>query len=340
MSTPSASEALSIDPALVARFRQDVTALGITPTAVPLALAVSGGPDSMAMLALARAAFPGTVIAATVDHGLRAEAADEAATVGAYCASLGVAHTVLCPDGPIVGASIQAQAREARYALLRNWIEREKACALATAHHADDQAETFLMRAMRGSGVGGLAGIRARRELRVGMDDHIPLIRPLLGWRKEALRIVAEHAGAPFVDDDSNSDPRHDRSRIRQLIERTDELDVSGLAASAAFAAEAEATLSELADHAWLTRRRWDQPGVEIDLGGLPLGLRRRLIRTAIATVREAHGIVAPAWTETANVEPLLIALEAGTGGTQAGVMASAKGDCWRFQPAPPRRSH
>ena len=140
------------DPAAVERFAAALTA--IDPCG-PIALAVSGGADSMAMLALARAAFPGRIIAATVDHQLRTSAADEAALVAAYCATLGVPHMILTPDAPIAGASIQAQARGARYRLLRAWAGDAGAVALLTAHHADDQAETFLMRAVRGSGVPG-----------------------------------------------------------------------------------------------------------------------------------------------------------------------------------------
>ncbi|WP_197976342.1 tRNA lysidine(34) synthetase TilS [Sphingomonas sp. CFBP 13720] len=126
----------------------------------PLALAVSGGPDSMAMLALATAAFPGSIVAATVDHGLRADAADEAAMVARWCAAHAVPHATLTADRPPAGASLQAQARRLRYALLGDWALHTDATALATAHHADDQAETFLMRAARASGPAGLAGIR------------------------------------------------------------------------------------------------------------------------------------------------------------------------------------
>ncbi|WP_339501760.1 tRNA lysidine(34) synthetase TilS, partial [Pseudomonas canadensis] len=132
-----------------------------------IALAVSGGPDSMAMLALAAAAFPGQVHAATVDHRLRAAAAAEARMVAAWCANAGVPHTTLVVAEPIGPGSVQARARAVRYELLLPWAAEIGASCLATAHHADDQAETFLMRAALGSGVAGLAGIRARQRREV-----------------------------------------------------------------------------------------------------------------------------------------------------------------------------
>ncbi|RYY47673.1 MAG: tRNA lysidine(34) synthetase TilS [Sphingomonadales bacterium] len=342
MPNRSASDPVTLDPATVERFRRDVLAItGEAPTPNrTLGLAVSGGADSMAMLVLAASAFPGRIAAATVDHRLRSEAAEEAAMVADHCRTLGVPHATLVVDRPIGGASVQAQARDVRYALLRGWVAEAEMGALATAHHADDQAETFLMRAARGSGVGGLAGIRVRQEMRFSMDDGIPLIRPLLGWRRVDLRGIAQAAGVPFADDPSNLDPVYDRTRFRQLIEHNAELDVLGIAASAAYAAEAEETLGEIAQREWIVRRQWDQQAVAFDAAGLPRGLRRRLARYAIEAVRGDHAITEPAWSDTANVEHLLDALDAGRGATKAGVMAKVKEGYWHFVPAPPRRSH
>lgn len=325
-----------MDDSLVARFRRDLEAL--EPGSVRLALAVSGGADSVAMLLLAHAALPGRVIAATVDHGLRAAAADEAAMVARLCATLDVPHATLMVEAPIAGASVQAQAREARYAKLLHWAHDAGAGALATAHHADDQAETFLMRAARGSGTPGLAGIRARR-VATWFDREMAIVRPLLGWRRAELRAIVEAAGAPFVDDPSNADPAYDRTRFRDLIARNAELDVVALAASAAHAAEAELLLSEIATREWLQRRRWNLPYIVFDPEGLPRGLLRRLARMAITSVRAERDISSPAWSDSVNIEPLLDALLAGSRATQAGVMASAGPDGWVFTEAPPRRS-
>lgn len=334
MSRKSANE-LTPPAEQVERFRRDLEAL--TPGPGRLALAVSGGADSVAMLLLANAAMPSRLCAATVDHGLRPAAADEAAMVARLCRDLAVPHAILTVETPIDGASVQARAREARYAKLLNWAHDAGAGALATAHHADDQAETFLMRAARGSGTPGLAGIRARR-LATWFDRELLIVRPLLGWRRAELRAIVEAAEAPFVDDPSNADPAYDRTRFRELIAHSPELDVPALAASAAHAAEAEHTLMEIANREWLIRRRWDLPDVAFDPDGLPRGLLRRLTQFAIDTVR-ADAEMPGAW-RIGGLDRLLTTLEQGGTGTIAGVKAEAKRAEWRFSLAPARRSH
>lgn len=298
-----------------------------------LVIAVSGGADSMALLALAHAAAPTRIMAATVDHRLRPASAEEAAMVAAHCAALGVRHAILAPDAPIAGASIQARAREARYALLAGWAREQGAAAILTAHHADDQAETFLMRAARGSGVAGLSGIRARATI-----AGFPALRPLLGWRRRELREIAIHAQAPFVDDPSNADPRHDRTRIRALLADAPSLDPLALAQSAAALAEAETALAYVADRLWAERASGDG-AILADVAGLPRELRRRLARRAISAARARHALTAPAWSEATNIEPLLDSLEAGARATQGGVMIAPRGDSWAIEKAPPRRS-
>lgn len=315
-----------------ARFADDLRRVAGEPGR--LALAVSGGPDSMALLLLAVAALPGRVVAVTVDHGLRAESAGEAAMVARVCEGLGVAHSTLSPKVPITGASLQAQARAARYSLLAGWATADGAEALATAHHADDQAETFLMRAARGSGLSGLAGIRARVEI-----AGARVVRPLLDWRRAELRALVRRAGVPFVDDPANLDPRHDRARFRQLLEGHEWLGVPQLAAAAAQLAEVDADVRATAEWLWAERAGSDGEAVTVSVAGLPKELRRRLARRAVTQVREAHAIETPAWSDATGIEPLLAALAAGRAATQGGVKVSAKGDLWRFRPAPPRRA-
>lgn len=346
-------------PVLVERFRQDFAAALGRPVVAgePIALAVSGGPDSMAMLVLAHAAHPGQIIAATVDHGLRADARAEAAMVARYCAALGVAHATLTPDAPIPRANLHANARAARYRLLEHWAAGRGAQMLATAHHTDDQAETFLMRAARGSGVSGLAGVRMRQRVTVpvlpplavapGADGaRLDIIRPLLGWRVGALRAVAMQAGAPFVDDPSNTDPAYDRTGFRALLGETALLDAAHLARSAAHMAEADAALRTVERWLWQTRKVLptgvDAPDREVwlDTADVPRELKRRLSRAAIEAVRALNRITRPDFSAASNIEALLDALEAATSATHAGVMASrAQGDIWRFRAAPPRRS-
>ncbi len=321
-----------------ARFRADLLALSDrapSPDA-PLALAVSGGPDSMAMLALAHAGFPGCVAAATVDHQLRPGSAEEAAMVAGACAALGVPHRVLVPTSPIKGASIQAKARETRYFLLEQWAAEVRAASLLTAHHADDQAETFLMRAARGSGVAGLAAIRDRRALGA---NGLNLLRPLLGWRRAELRDLAVAAGLPFVDDPSNADDRHDRTRFRALLANNPDLDVCALAASARYAAEAEATLAALADRFWTERAVMGEDEIRLEIADLPREIRRRLVRRAIREMRSLARITAPAFGDGANIEALLNQLENASGGTHAGIEARTRATFASFRRSPPRRS-
>jgi len=300
-------------------------ALGQTPEPdARLCIAVSGGPDSLALLSLAAEAFPGRITAVTVDHGLRASAAVEAASVAAGCAARGLPHVILRRDGPPITANVQAQARAARYALLADWCRRNGHGLLLTAHHADDQAETLLMRLMRSSGGDGLAGIRARRDL-----GGVLLVRPLLGCRKAALAAIAAAAGWVAVDDPSNHDPRHDRTAVRALLAANPGLDVGALAAAAGhLAAEAEA-LAWAADLAWRSRVESDGAALLIDARGLPAALVQRLLARAVVSLGGAP--------RGQGVARLAARLGAGQTGSLAGVSARP-GPCWRLERAPARR--
>lgn len=295
--------------------------------AEPLAVAVSGGPDSTALLLLAAAACPGRVTALTVDHGLRAGAATEAASVAAACTVAGIPHRTLHWTGPKPATNLQAAARAARYALLADWCAGHGVAVLLTAHHADDQAETLLMRLARGSGNGGLAGIRAARDLGQG----VTLVRPLLGIRRAALATIAAASGWPLADDPANRDPRFDRTCARAVLAATPWLDPPRLAAAAAHAADVEAALAWTADLAWTGRAVVTAAGVSLDALGLPLELQRRLVARAIAAVLPA----AP--PRGSALIRLVARLAAGGTGTLAGVKA-AGGRLWRFTRAPQRR--
>ena len=346
---------------LIARFRADYERL-LTAAEQPdhrIALAVSGGPDSMAMLGLAAAAFPGRVLAATVDHGLRPESIDEAAMVARACDRIGVAHRILTIAAP-PGASgnLHSWARQERYALLMRWAVDAEAPALCTAHHAEDQAETFLMRAARASGLSGLAAVRPRVETAVALPEQtridtqddgtrinvvqspIVLMRPLLRWRRHELRAVAETLRLPFVDDPSNRDPRFDRTRFRAWLAEAPWLDPVQIGRTAENLAALDADLLEISQWLWRTRALEADPfEARFDVDGLPRGVTRYLARMAIDHVLLMNGMSGGNWNPASNVEPLLDALEAGSSATQANVLASAKGVVWHFRAAPPRRS-
>lgn len=186
-------------------------------TEAALLVAISGGPDSVALLGLlvewARLPDRPKLHAATVDHGLRAESAAEAAAVAAFCERLGVPHATLRWEGLKPATGLQAAARRARYDLLVQEAKRLGGAVLVTAHTLDDQAETLLMRLAHGSGPSGLTGMRARVE-----KDGVPLVRPLLAIPKARLVVTAEARNLPFVRDPSNADQRFERVRWRETL--------------------------------------------------------------------------------------------------------------------------
>jgi tRNA(Ile)-lysidine synthase len=179
----------------------------------PLAIACSGGPDSLALAILAAQAFPGCVEALIVDHGLRPDSADEAAQTQRWLTARNIPAHVLVWEGQKPAAGIQAAAREARYALLLQGCERIGASCLLLAHHLDDQAETFLLALGRGAGLQGLAAMAPSRTL-----HGVTILRPLLTVPKSRLVATLSVLGQSFIDDRSNADPRFDRARLRQQM--------------------------------------------------------------------------------------------------------------------------
>lgn len=307
-----------LPPEFVQRFSRDLASLaGSGP--LRLGVAVSGGPDSLALLLLSQAARPGSVEAATVDHGLRPEAAAEADQVAALCARLDIPHATLRPASPIRG-NLQSGAREARYRLLEAWRAERGLDRLLTGHHADDQAETLVMRLNRGAGIGGLAGVRAVNQR---------VLRPLLGWRRAELAAIARAAGADPVEDPSNLDPRFDRARLRARLADADWIDPLAMTRSAQALAEADAALDWAADR--LVEERVVAEDGALDPTGLPSELRRRLVLRMLRRINPAADPRGDALTR------LLRTLEAGEIATLAGVRCRG-GARWRFAPAPARR--
>nr|WP_281393179.1 tRNA lysidine(34) synthetase TilS [Sphingomonas xinjiangensis] len=299
-------------------------------------MAVSGGGDSLGLLLLAAAAYPGAVIAATVDHGLRAGAAEEAAFVGSVCGRLNVPHAVLRGPNAELTGNLQQAARRLRYRLLAQWAG--DAPWLAVAHQQDDVAETFLMRARRGAGVGGLAAMAERRTLRPGLA----LVRPLLGWSRAELAGVVRAAGIEPVEDPSNRHARFDRARIRQLLADTGELRSDRLALAASNLRHAEDALACFAEQEWALRADShylvDAYNVSVSIKSMPYEIRRRLAKRAICQVIEHAKLSASPKLE--RLDALVQMLDRGGTGTIAGVQARARDATWTFSVAPPRRSH
>ena len=199
----------------------------LAPPNAPVAVAVSGGADSLALalLAAAWARRAGReLVTLTVDHGLRSESRREAAQVHRWLTQRGIAHRTLRWRGAKPISNLQATARQARYDLLGRWCLRHGVGHLLLGHQLEDQAETFLMRAGRGSGVDGLAGIAPVNEA-----FGLTLIRPLLGIPRARLEATLSAAGQTWIEDPSNRDPRFQRSRVRAALAL---LAPEGLAAS------------------------------------------------------------------------------------------------------------
>lgn len=265
-------------------------------------IAVSGGPDSMALLWLARQwslAGGSTIVAATVDHGLRPEAAEEAALVGGWCREAGIDHQVLRWAAPYPKTRVQELAREARYRLLAEAARQCGAGAMATAHHADDQAETILFRLLGGSGVAGLRGMQTVNI--DGLGEDVPLLRPLLAWPKQALEKICSDNGLPVVRDPSNVDPRYARTRLRGLAGA---LAAEGLGATElARLGRRMAGAQEIVD--WAVSQQRDrlsraplpngEPGQVLDLtpfADLPVALITAILRGEIALVNGDDGVL------------------------------------------------
>jgi tRNA(Ile)-lysidine synthase len=318
------------DAALVERFAGDLDAL-IAP-GERFGVAVSGGPDSLALLLLAAAARPKDIEAATVDHALRAGSRDEAVFVARVCERLGVPHSALTVEwAEKPTTAIQEQARSARYGLLADWAKARGLAAIATAHQLDDQAETLVMRLARGAGVRGLAGMRPRA---VVPGSDVPLLRPLLDWRRSELVAICDAAGLEAAADPSNEDDQFERVRTRRALAEARWLDPEALAASARNLDDANSALD------WAMRREWDRAvtngGAEIVYrpSDAPNEIRRRVVSEAILRLAtEGEGRV----LRGRELDRLLDALRAGRVATLRGVRCSG-GHEWRFVRATVRR--
>jgi tRNA(Ile)-lysidine synthase len=313
-----------------------------------IVLAVSGGPDSIALMWLAarwrRALARGPrLVAVTVDHGLRVEAAREARDVKRLAHALEIPHRTLRWTGAKPKTGLPAAARAARYNLLAQAARTNGATHILTAHTRDDQAETLLMRMLRGSGIAGLAAMA-----RVSEREGLWLARPLLDISKAQLVATLNKAKIGFADDPTNRDVNFTRPRLRALMPALAEEggDSKNLARLAARLARANAALEVLADGA--ERYLALSTGTDaarfgfdaVAFAGLTEEIRLRLLKRAIDRVGHEGQ------AELGKLEALLAGLdEAIAAGrpklktTLAGAMVSLIGGRIHVEPAPPRRA-
>ncbi|MDE1173778.1 MAG: tRNA lysidine(34) synthetase TilS [Parvibaculaceae bacterium] len=255
-----------------------------------LAAAVSGGPDSLALLLLtaewAKAAGRDVAVL-TVDHQLRPEAAAEARYVGDIAARLGMPHQILVWTGDKSVSGISAAAREARYGLLLGWCRTHGYGDLLVAHHQDDQAETFLMRLARGSGVDGLAAMAPVHE-----REGVRILRPLLDFPRARLARTVEEAGIEPVDDPSNRDAHYERVRVRGLFGQLG-IEASDLAATASRMARARAALERQTEEFLDRHSTLRAEGVAFlevpALAGMPEEIGLRALSSLLRTISGAR---------------------------------------------------
>ena len=313
-----------------------------------IVLAVSGGPDSIALMWLAarwRRALPRgpRLVAVTVDHGLRVEAAREARDVKRLARALEIPHRTLRWTGAKPKTGLPAAARAVRYNLLAQAARANGATHILTAHTRDDQAETLLMRMLRGSGIAGLAAMA-----RVSEREGLWLARPLLDISKAQLVATLNKAKIGFADDPTNRDVNFTRPRLRALMPALAEEggDSKNLARLAARLARANAALEVLADGAerylaLSTGTDTARFGFDaVAFAGLAEEIRLRLLKRAIDRVGHEGQ------AELGKLEALLAGLdEAIAAGrprlktTLAGAMVSLIGGRIHVEPAPPRRA-
>lgn len=326
---------MTIAPELVERFRADLAALWpfVDDGPQKLGIALSGGGDSLALLLLAQAALPGRVEAATVDHQLRSESADEAELAKRYCSELHVPHATLRVQ--VAEGNLQDRARTARYTALGEWCEQRDLEGLATAHQMDDQAETFLMRLNRGSGLSGLSSIRALGQV---LNASIRLVRPLLGWRRSELIALVKSVGWAPVEDPSNENTDFDRVRMRQNLATCDWLDTAAIGRSAGYLAEADETIQWAIGREYVERVSFD--GEEATYQALRTGVGGTLVKGGvICAIFRQFGVHVDQRVGAGLVENLTRGIKTNIAGMQAETRDKDGERFWTFRRENPRRT-
>jgi tRNA(Ile)-lysidine synthase len=328
-----------------------------------LILAVSGGPDSTALLVMAagwarrvksQLKRSPKLVAVTIDHGLRAESRREAAAVKRLARRLGVAHRTVRWRGKKPSSGLQAAARAARYRLLAGEAAHAGFAHIVTAHTLDDQAETLLFRLARGSGLTGLAGMApvspaplfaaANKTAVSNFADQVFVVRPLLSVPKTRLIATLKAVGVDYNNDPSNRDPRFARTRLRGLLPRlaAEGLDAKTLARLGSRMRRAEAAVefavgaarTALAPGSW--RRRGPIVFAARAFGDLPHEVGLRLLGRAVAHVGDEGPV------ELGKLELVYDSVRASpplTRRTLAGALISLRGGKLTVERAPPRRA-
>jgi tRNA(Ile)-lysidine synthase len=261
----------------------------------PWAVAVSGGSDSLALMHLlagfARAGKFTSPLVLTVDHGLRPGSAKAAKTVAGWARKAGLETAILSWRGTKPKTGIEAAAREARYRLMGERLGKRKIATLFVGHTEDDQAETFLLRLARGSGLDGLSAMQARAPWPISGFPDLAVARPLLGFGRQRLRDYLTALDQPWLDDPMNEDLAFDRVKIRKARQVLAEagLTAARIALAASHLARARETL-EIVTDAVLARavRRMDE-GVLLEAQVLAAAPREVGLR-ALASVLMAVG--------------------------------------------------
>jgi len=249
--------------------------------------------------------------------------------VAALCAARGIPHDTLTL-ALAKGSAVQERARIARYGALGQWCADNHLAALVTAHHADDQAETIIMRLNRGAGLRGLAGMRPRAT--VPETPDLPLLRPLLGWRRADLTAVVESAGLTAAHDPSNRDAAFERVRIRAALTSSDAFAPNGFSASATHLAEADHALEWAVDQLWSDVKDADEGFTWNPAPSLPPVIALRVLERILA----ASGSGVPRGPDLAR---WLATLRSGGVATLGGIKADARRAPWRFTRAPRRNN-
>ena len=292
-----------------------------------VALAVSGGADSLALMHLAnewcRREGRESPVAVTVDHDLRTASSQEARDVHSWAQQAGIEHTTLkwLHGGPT--ANLQSQARQARYSLMGNWMRAKGLATLATGHTADDQAETFLMRLARGSGLEGLSGMKVLAPFPSAAQAGLMMARPLLGFSHARLVETLRARNLTWIEDPTNDDTRFLRVQVRKLIPELASLGITTgrLTETAAHLARANSLVSDLArELAEQAVEAWPWGYALLDtrrLGDAPEELACRVLARTLKTVSGAE--YPPEYAQTMSVLEWLRDPEGDAGRTLGG---------------------